>query len=46
MGASENPIEAAKQGDLERVKGILEADDRLADGRDESGATPLQYAAI
>jgi hypothetical protein len=46
MSASENLIEAAKQGDLERVKGILETNDRLANLRDEAGATPLHYAAI
>jgi ankyrin repeat protein len=46
MGASENLIEATKQGDLERVKGMLETDDRLANLRDESGATPLHYAAM
>jgi ankyrin repeat protein len=46
MSASENLIEAAKQGDLERVKGILETDGRLANVRDEAGATPLHYAAI
>jgi ankyrin repeat protein len=45
MGTSEDLIEAAKQGDLERVKRILETDDRLANLRDESGATPLHYAA-
>jgi ankyrin repeat protein len=46
MSASENLIEAAKQGDLERVKGILETDGRLANVRDEAGATPLHYGAI
>ena len=46
MSASENLIEAAKQGDLERVKGILETDGRLANLSDEAGATPLHYAAI
>jgi hypothetical protein len=46
MSDSENLIEAAKQGDLERVKGILETDDGLANVRDEAGATPLHYAAI
>ena len=46
MGASEDLIEAAKQGDLERVKRVLETDDRLANLRDESGATPLHYAAM
>jgi hypothetical protein len=30
MGASEKLIEGAKQGDLDRVKGILDTDDRLA----------------
>ena len=46
MSDLENLIEAVKQGDLERVKGILETDDRLSNLRDESGATPLHYAAM
>lgn len=39
-------IDAAKQGDLERVKAILGTDERLANQRDASGATPLHYAAL
>jgi ankyrin repeat protein len=46
MGDAENLIEAATRGDLERVKGILATDDRLANLRDESGATPIHYAAM
>lgn len=46
MSALENLADAAKQGDLERVKGIIETDAGLANLRDESGATPLHYAAI
>ncbi len=46
MGASESLIEAVMQGDLERVKGILESDDRVVNQRDESGATPLHYATL
>jgi ankyrin repeat protein len=46
MSAPENLIEAAKQGDLELVKAILETDDKLANVRDASGATPLHYAAM
>ncbi|MBZ5593952.1 MAG: ankyrin repeat domain-containing protein [Acidobacteriia bacterium] len=39
-------IEAAKQGDLEHVRVILQSNERLANQRDESGATPLHYAAL
>ena len=39
-------IEAAKQGDLESVRGILQSNKGLATQRDESGATPLHYAAL
>jgi ankyrin repeat protein len=46
MSDLENMIEAIKQGDLERVRAILESDDRLANQRDESGATPLHYATL
>jgi ankyrin repeat protein len=46
MGASEDLIAAARQGDLERVRGILDADASLANARDGAGATPLHYAAI
>jgi ankyrin repeat protein len=46
MSDLKNMIEAVKQGDLERVQAILESDDRLANQRDESGATPLHYAAL
>jgi len=46
MRELENMIEAVKQGDLERVRGILESDERLANQRDESGATPLHYASM
>jgi len=48
MGMSdlENMIEAVKQGDRERVRDILESDDRLARQRDGTGATPLHYATL
>ena len=46
MSDLENMIQAVKQGDLERVRAIIESDDRLANQRDESGATPLHYAAL
>jgi len=39
-------IEAAKQGDLENVRGILQSNEGLATQSDESGATPLHYAAL
>lgn len=44
MSDLENMIEAVKQGNLERVRAILESDDRLANQRDESGATPAGWA--
>jgi len=46
MSDLENLIEAVKQSDLQRVSAILESDDKLANRRDESGATPLHYAAL
>jgi len=46
MSPPDDLIEAAKQGDLERIKGILETDGRLTDVRDQTGATPLHYAAL
>ena len=46
MSDLENMIEAVKQGDRESVRAILESDDRLANQRDESGATPLHYATM
>ena len=46
MSDLENMIEAVKQGDRESVRSILESDDRLANQRDKSGATPLHYATL
>jgi Ankyrin repeats (3 copies) len=46
MSELDQLIDAAKDGDLERVKTILGSDDRLANQRGESGATPLHYAAL
>ena len=46
MSDLENLIEAVKQSAMERVIAILESDDRLANLRDESGATPLHYATL
>ena len=46
MGDLENLMEAVKQGNRESVEAILESNDRLANQRDESGATPLHYATL
>jgi ankyrin repeat protein len=46
MGAAEDLMAAVKRGDLDGVKGILDADHRLANLRDATGATPLHYAAM
>ena len=46
MSDFENLIEAVKQGNLERVRSILESDARLANQKDESGATPLHHATL
>jgi hypothetical protein len=46
MSDLEIMIEAVKRGDLESVRAILSSDDRLANQRDESGATPLHYATL
>jgi ankyrin repeat protein len=39
-------IEAVKQGDRESARAMLASDERLANQRDESGATPLHYATL
>ena len=39
-------IEAIQQGQVDRVRAILDTDAGLVDQRDESGATPLHYAAL
>jgi ankyrin repeat protein len=39
-------VEAVQRGDLERVRTILDANAELINQRDESGATPLHYAAF
>lgn len=39
-------IEAVKRGDVERVAAMLVANGALAGARDDSGATPLHYAAL
>ena len=46
MSDLDNLIAAAKQGNLERVNAILEADNSFVNQKDESGATPLHYAAL
>lgn len=46
MSDLDNLIAAAQQGDLERVNAILDADDRLVNQKDESGATPVHHAAL
>jgi hypothetical protein len=40
------PDRGSQAGDLESVKAILDSDDRLANQRDESGATSLHYATL
>ncbi|HEV2494341.1 MAG TPA: ankyrin repeat domain-containing protein [Terriglobia bacterium] len=46
MSDLDNLIAAVRQGNLERVKALLEADCSLANQKDESGATPVHYAAF
>jgi ankyrin repeat protein len=46
MSDLDNLIAAAKQGNLERISAILGADDSLVNQKDESGATPIHYAAL
>jgi hypothetical protein len=46
MSDLDNLIAAARQGNLERVNAILEADDSLVNQKDESGAAPIHYAAL
>jgi len=46
MSALDNLIAAAKQGNLERVNAILDADGSLVNQKDASGATPVHYAAV
>jgi ankyrin repeat protein len=46
MGDLASLVEAVTQGDLDRVTTILNTDDLLINERDESGATPLHYAAL
>ena len=41
-----NLTEAAKEGDLDRVATILDANEDLANQRDESGASLLHYATL
>ena len=41
-----NLIEAIQQERPDRVRAILDADSELVNQRDESGATPLHYAAF
>jgi hypothetical protein len=41
-----NLIETVTRGDLESVRAILDANDELINQWDESGATPLHYAAL
>ena len=37
---------AIKAGDVGRVTQLLDDDPRLLEGRDETGATPLHFAAL
>ncbi len=46
MTELEKLIEAVLQGQADRVREILDAHGGLVDQRDESGATPLHYAAL
>ena len=46
MRELDNLIAAAKQGNLEGVKAILDADGSLVNQKDASGATPVHYAAV
>ncbi len=46
LPATEDVFEAARSGDAARVKALLAADPKLANLKDESGRTPLHYAAI
>ena len=46
MSDLDDLIAAAKQGYLQRVNAILEADNSLVNQKDESGATPVHYAAL
>ena len=46
MSELDNLIAAAKHGNLERVKALLEADGSLVNQKDASGATPVHYAAV
>src|SRR5262245_63241815 len=46
MSELANLIEAVKQGDLESVRTMLDANDEIVNQRDESGATPLHYATL
>jgi len=46
MSDLKNLIEAVQQGQVERVKKILDADGGLVNQRDETGAAPLHYAAL
>jgi ankyrin repeat protein len=46
MTELEKLIEAVQQGQEDRVREILDVHGGLVDQRDESGATPLHYAAL
>ena len=46
MSGLANIIEAVKEGDLDRVGASLDANEDLANGNDESGASPLHYATL
>jgi Tol biopolymer transport system component len=44
LSAAAEIHEAARNGDLEKVKKLLAADPRLADAQDDDGLTPLSWA--
>ncbi len=46
MNTFDNMIDATKRGNLETIRSILDVDGQLIDQRDQSGATPLHYAAF
>jgi ankyrin repeat protein len=46
MSELDSLIAAATEGNIERVNAILAADGSLSNQKDESGATPVHYAAV
>ena len=46
MSPFANLIDAVKQGEVERVRAILDTGEEIVNQRDELSATPLHYAAL